>query len=72
MLIIFSFLIDMTSPNLCSGSSSCQPMKKNQNSKTSTYIYVLIVTGVVVGGLVVLLLFVVRRKQGETKRDFWH
>ncbi|CAM0903497.1 unnamed protein product [Alopecurus aequalis] len=51
-------------PNLCSNSSSCQPTGKNQNSKNSAFIYVLIVAAVVVVGLVVLLLFVMRGKRG--------
>ncbi|KAK1684508.1 hypothetical protein QYE76_045356 [Lolium multiflorum] len=54
-------------PNLCSNSSSCQPMKKNQNSKNSTYIYLLIAAAFMVGGLVVLLVLVMRGKQGPTK-----
>ncbi|KAF7089450.1 hypothetical protein CFC21_092424 [Triticum aestivum] len=52
------------SPNLCSNSSSCQPMQANRNSKTTGYIAVVVVASVVVVVLVVLLLFfVIRRKQ---------
>uniref|UniRef100_M8C8M2 Putative LRR receptor-like serine/threonine-protein kinase n=1 Tax=Aegilops tauschii TaxID=37682 RepID=M8C8M2_AEGTA len=54
-------------PNLCSNGSSCEPAEKKGKSMLAVYIVVPILAIVVIGALAVLLLLIIRRKQGSRK-----
>ncbi|KAM0861514.1 hypothetical protein ACQ4PT_045840 [Festuca glaucescens] len=59
-------------PNLCDNNSSCQPTGKKKNHMLAVYIAVPIAAVLVIGALIALLIFRVRKKKGPTRASNGH